>query len=85
MRKEDSQDEKKYYQFVRYAQAAVGIILAMGAFVLVLRVEGDQSHRDIVLGVMGLAVISGVMLDVKGVTKIFEMIIDAIPWTPDKK
>lgn len=84
MRSDDSGKEMEYYRFVRYAKAATGIIFAMGAFVMVVRLEGIQAPMYPVIGMLGLGVMSGVMFDIKGITKIVELVVDVLPWAPKK-
>jgi len=84
MRYEDSEEDLKYYRFIRYSKAAAGIIFAMASFILVIRLDGAEDHRYMIAGLVSMGIMSGIMFDVKGVTGVVETIVEALPWTPKK-
>jgi len=76
MRNSDGGPEQRYWLFVRYTKAVVGVICAMGAYVAA---TSPAPSWEIVLG---LAVVAGLMFDAPSVTRLVEQIIAALPWTP---
>jgi len=61
MRYEDSEEDLKYYRFIRYSKAAAGIIFAMASFILVIRLDGAEDHRYMIAGLVSMGIMSGII------------------------
>lgn len=82
-------EDGRYLRIVRAIKTLIGLLAALTAMVVaaaLLRDPNGGLHADwplvAVLGVF--AVLSGMMLDSRGMTEIIGLIVDALPWTPDR-
>lgn len=81
MRRADTNEQQSYYRFVRYAKGAVGIVFAMAAFFAVINLP-EKVTTSHLLVILGMALVAGTMFDAPGMTRLFEMALRALPWTP---
>lgn len=67
-------DGDSHYAYVRKTKAALGIVFALTALASVW-FGGDK------VVILGLALMSGIMLDAPSVTQLVSVVVKAIPWS----
>ena len=83
MRRDDNDATRSLYFLTRTIKAAMGILALVGA--VVVAVWGHAEGLNMVLMVLGLALVGGLMLDAPSVTNALSLVLQLLPGrAPDK-